>query len=158
MCEECQQQSLGAIQRHASVPETPTHVPQIVRHVLGSSGQPLDPATRAFFEPRFGRGLSGVRIHTGPEAAASARAINAHAYTAGSDIVFGPGRFVPEAHEGRRLIAHELAHVMQQSGDAAFVQRQVAHGAGDEQAPEEAQDIGGLTTEELEKQADEKFV
>ena len=87
-----------------------------IRNVLGSSGQPLDVATRSFFEPRFGSDLSQVRIHTGEEAAESARAIDALAYTSGSEIVFGAGQYSPQTQGGQRLLAHELAHVHQQVG------------------------------------------
>jgi hypothetical protein len=87
--------------------------PPIVHETLRSPGQPLDPATRAFMESRFGYDFSRVRVHVGGAAEKSARDVNAHAYTVGHDIVFGAGRFAPEAHEGRRLIAHELAHVVQ---------------------------------------------
>jgi len=115
MCEECQQkQSAPSIQRRASSSAAPTHVPRIVSDVLRSPGHPLDSATRAFFEPRFGRDFSDVRVHTGAEAAASARSINAHAYTAGSDIVFASGQYSPATSSGRFLIAHELSHVAQQ--------------------------------------------
>jgi len=115
MCEECQQkQSAPSIQRRASSSAAPTHVPRIVSDVLRSPGHPLDSATRAFFEPRFGRDFSDVRVHTGAEAAASARSINAHAYTAGSNIVFASDRYAPETTVGERLLAHELTHVLQQ--------------------------------------------
>ncbi len=90
--------------------------PPIVHEVLRSPGQPLDPATRAFMEPRFGYDFSRVRVHLGGAAATSARDVNAQAYTVGQHIVFGAGRFAPEALEGQRLIAHELTHVVQQSG------------------------------------------
>jgi len=90
--------------------------PPIVHDVLRSPGQPLDPATRAFMEPRFGYDFSRVRVHFGAAAARSARDVNAHAYTAGRDIVFGAGRFAPDTKEGQHLIAHELTHVVQQSG------------------------------------------
>ena len=90
--------------------------PPSVHEVLRSPGQPLDPATRAFMEPRFGYDFSRVQVHFGGAAEKSARDVNAHAYTVGHDIVFGASRFAPEAHEGRRLIAHELTHVVQQSG------------------------------------------
>ena len=90
--------------------------PPIVQEVLRSPGQPLDPATRAFMEPRFGNDFSRVRVHTDAVAEESARDVNAHAYTVGHNVIFGPGRFAPEAHAGRRLIAHELTHVLQQSG------------------------------------------
>ena len=96
--------------------------PAIVHEVLRSPGQPLDAATRTFFEPRFGRDFSQVRVHAGAAAEQSARDVNAHAYTVGHNIVFGAGRFAPGTNEGRRLIAHELTHVMQQerSGVAAI--------------------------------------
>jgi outer membrane protein OmpA-like peptidoglycan-associated protein len=102
-----------------------------IQNALSSSGQPLDAATRSFFEPRFGSDLSQVRIHTGEEAAESARAIDALAYTSGSEIVFGAGQYAPQTQGGQRLLAHELAHVHQQVGATlsrapATVQRQPA--------------------------------
>ncbi len=91
-----------------------TEAPPIVHDVLRSPGRPLDAAARAFFEPRFGHDFANVRVHSGPLAEQSAREVNAHAYTVGHSIVFGPGRFSPETAEGRQLIAHELTHVLQQ--------------------------------------------
>jgi hypothetical protein len=91
-----------------------TEAPPIVREVLGTPGRPLDDATRSYFEPRFGRDFSRVRVHSDGPAANSARAVNAQAYTVRNDIVFGAGRFAPETDAGRRLIAHELVHVAQQ--------------------------------------------
>jgi hypothetical protein len=88
------------------------------------SGQPLDAATRALFEPRFGYDFSGVRVHTGEKAAESARSVSALAYTVGSDVVFGRGQYSPGIHAGNRLLAHELAHVVQQrAGSVPRVQR-----------------------------------
>lgn len=95
-----------------------TAAPHIVHEVLRAPGQPLDPATRAFMEPRFGYDFSRVRVHPGTAAELSARDVNAHAYTVGHNIVFGAGRFEPGTHHGRRLLAHELTHVVQQSGAA----------------------------------------
>ena len=89
--------------------------PPIVQQVLRSRGQPLDPATRAFFEPRFGRDFSGVRVHTDTKAAESARDINALAYTVGKDVVFGAEQYAPGTKEGKRLLAHELTHTLQQA-------------------------------------------
>jgi hypothetical protein len=97
--------------------------PPIVHEVLRSPGQPLDPATRAFMEPRFGYDFSQVRVHYGATAERSARDVNANAYTVGRDIVFGAGRFAPGTHAGRRLLAHELTHVVQQGGSRAIAQR-----------------------------------
>ena len=77
-------------------------------------GQPLPPPVRAFFEPRFGRDFSKVRVHTGSSAAESASAIQARAFTSGQDIVFGAREFDPQNREGQKLLSHELVHVVQQ--------------------------------------------
>ena len=89
-------------------------VPPLVQEVLRSSGQPLDPATRAFMEPRFGHDFGYVRVHTDAKAADSARVVCAHAYTMGRNVVFGQNEFAPATHQGRELLAHELAHTIQQ--------------------------------------------
>ncbi len=104
------------LQRKAVAPVTPAGVPGVVHQVLKSPGQPLHTATRAMFEPRFGRSFEAVRVHTGPQPARSARAIDALAYTAGNNIVFGEGSYLPHSLAGQRLLAHELAHVAQQDG------------------------------------------
>lgn len=88
--------------------------PPIVSEVLRSPGAPLDVAARAFFEPRIGRDLSRVRVHTDARAGDSANAVNALAYTVGRDVVFAPGRYAPDEAEGKKLLAHELAHTVQQ--------------------------------------------
>jgi hypothetical protein len=89
------------------------------------SGGTLDAATRQFFENRFGEDFSRVRIHTNSEAAASARGLNALAYTAGEHMVFDAGQYAPGTNTGRRLIAHELAHVIQQRTHSRnLIQRQ----------------------------------
>jgi len=77
-------------------------------------GAPLPSSLRSYFEPRMGRSFADVRVHAEARASASAEAVRARAYTLGSDIVFGAGEFAPQQHGGRRLLAHELAHVMQQ--------------------------------------------
>jgi Domain of unknown function (DUF4157) len=92
-----------------------TAVPPSVYEVLRSPGQSLDAEVRAFMEPRFGHDFSQVRVHSGEAAEQSARGVNASAYTVGQNIVFGAGAFAPGTGEGRRLIAHELAHVVQQT-------------------------------------------
>jgi hypothetical protein len=90
--------------------------PGIVHNVLGSPGQPLESATQAFMEARFGHGFDHVRVHADGPAAKSARAVNALAYTVGPHIVFGAERYAPGTAAGRRLLAHELSHVLQQRG------------------------------------------
>lgn len=82
---------------------------------LAGSGQPLDRTSREFMETRFHRDFSQVRVHADAAAAASAQALHAHAYTTGNDIVFNRGAYAPHARPGRHLLAHELAHVAQQS-------------------------------------------
>jgi hypothetical protein len=89
--------------------------PASVDRELSSLGSPLEPALRQDMEQRFGADFGDVRTHSGPAAAQSAQDVNAHAYTVGRDIVFDQGAFAPHTGEGRRLIAHELAHVVQQS-------------------------------------------
>jgi Domain of unknown function (DUF4157) len=84
-------------------------------HAPSAAGRPLDASTRAFFEPRFGRDLGRVRIHDDETAAISARAANAVAYTFGQHIVFDRGSYEPGSPQGRRLLAHELTHTLQQS-------------------------------------------
>ena len=88
-----------------------------------AGGAPLSLAARSFFEPRFGADFSSVRIHDDVAAHRAARAVGAMAYTHGTDIVFSAGRHAPESSAGRALLAHELAHVVQQAGQAPRVQR-----------------------------------
>jgi outer membrane protein OmpA-like peptidoglycan-associated protein len=143
MCEECKQKQQGAVARKAEsagdVNEVSSTVPEVVR----APGQPLDSATRSFFEPRFGHDFSNVRLHTGSQAAESAHSIQALAYTAGHHIVFANGMYNPETSEGRLLLGHELTHTIQQGAAQAvgttnsrpgvqvqnkdFVQRQTGH-------------------------------
>ena len=116
--------------RHAG-PRTPLQerradqgiVPPVVGDALSSPGQPLDSATRGFMEPRFGHDFSKVRVHTDSRAGESARALDARAYTAGTDVVFGANEYAPGTTEGRRLIAHELAHTLQQNSLGTGIQR-----------------------------------
>lgn len=103
-------------------------VPPIVDNVLnGGRGQPLDQATRAFMEPRFGHNFSQVRIHTDARAAESAQVVNALAYTVGRDVVFGAGQYTPNTHMGKKLIAHELMHTIQQQNSQLAVIDSLAH-------------------------------
>ena len=100
--------------------------PAVVHDVLRSPGQPLDAATRNFFEPRFGHDLSNVRVHAGERAAESARAVQAEAYTVGRDVVLDSGH-APGGAGDRRLLAHELVHTLQQErGSVTTLRRQPA--------------------------------
>jgi Domain of unknown function (DUF4157) len=114
-CEQCKQENEGKMLQRKAAGATQSGVaPPVVQEVLNSPGRPLDRATRDFFEPRFGHDLSRVRIHTDALAAQSARSVNAAAYSVGGDMVFAERMFAPSSTEGRRLIAHELTHVLQQ--------------------------------------------
>lgn len=113
----------------------PTGVPASVRQALDTPGRPLDAATRAYFEPRFGLDLGGVRVHTDALAERSAADIAARAYTLGADIVFAAGEYAPRGAAGRHLLAHELAHVVQQSRGVGRVQR-AWNACGGESCPE----------------------
>ncbi len=115
-CDECKkkEKEKQTVQRKASGSTGYTVAPPIVHEVLNSPGQPLDRATRDFFEPRFGHGFGKVRIHVGDKATESSRSVQARAFTVGSNIVFGGGQYRPQSHQGRSLIAHELAHTLQQ--------------------------------------------
>lgn len=113
-CSECRKKRESMLQRVAINSSSVNDVPPIVHEVLRSPGQPLDPATRAFMEPRFGHDFSEVRVHTDAKAAESARSVNALAYTVGRNVVLGEGHYAPRARTGRSILAHELAHVVQQ--------------------------------------------
>lgn len=97
---------------------------------IKGGGKPLSPSTRSYFEPRFGRDFSDVRVHTGQQADKAARSINAEAFTHGTDVVFRSGAYDPDSDRGRGLIAHELAHVVQQ-GAAALVRESHGKKSGD---------------------------
>ena len=100
--------------------------PPSVNRVLASSGRPLEPVLRQDMEQRFGHDFSQVQVYTGGTAEQSAREVNAHAYTVGNNIVFGAERFVPSSGEGKKLIAHELTHVVQQNWHSCGLQKQSA--------------------------------
>lgn len=95
--------------------------PASVDHVLANTGRPLEPALQQDMSQRFGHDFSRVRVHSGAEAEQSARDVNAHAYTVGYNIAFGASQFAPGTNEGRSLLAHELTHVVQQTGLGAPV-------------------------------------
>lgn len=117
--------------------EQADQAPASVDRVLASSGRPLEPALRHEMGQRFGHDFSQVRVHAGTAAEQSAQDVNAQAFTVGSNIVFGQGQFAPETHAGRRLIAHELTHVVQQEAPSRtkslqpVVKPRYAHGHGE---------------------------
>ncbi|MEZ3116653.1 DUF4157 domain-containing protein [Halobaculum sp. MBLA0147] len=97
-------------------PDGDAGVPDTVRGVISSPGRPLDTSIQRAVEERMGDSLGDVRIHTGPKAAAAADQINARAFTVGNHVAFGAGEYDPESAEGQHVLAHELAHVRQQTG------------------------------------------
>src|SRR5215213_6339677 len=107
LCAECRSKRLSA-------PAERSEAPPIVREVLGSPGRSLDAETRSLMEPHFGHDFSKVRVHADSRAADSARSVDALAYTVGHNVVFGAGQYSPSTGEGRHMLAHELAHVVQQ--------------------------------------------
>jgi hypothetical protein len=124
----------------------PEEAPPIVHQVLSSPGRPLEAETRALMETRFGYDFSGVRVHADSEAAESARAVNALAYTVGNDLVFSANRYAPHLPGGQRLLAHELTHVMQQqdSTSHASAQRDLRISHPTDTSEREAEAVSGL--------------
>lgn len=116
-CAACEEE-----EKHLHRKENSTVAPQVTPGFesyvadLGTRGKPLSAQERGFFEPRFNRDFSDVRIHTDGDAARSAQGINALAYTSGNHIVFNTGQYQPGSDSGKRLLAHELTHVVQQGG------------------------------------------
>jgi Domain of unknown function (DUF4157) len=119
-CDDCKDEE--TVQKKEAESQTAAgEAPGIVHQVLRSPGQPLDPASRAYFEPRFRHDFSRVRVHTDQRAADAARGLAARAFTVGEHIVFGGNQYTPNGANGARLLAHELTHVVQQSGGGAEV-------------------------------------
>jgi hypothetical protein len=140
-CADCEEEERGRLQAKpvgATAVGTPAVAPSIVSDVARASGRPLDWATRAFFEPRFGADFSRVRLHTDAQADASARAVRAIAYTFGNNLVFREGAYDPTTLGGRRLIAHELTHVVQQTGSGG------GHASANFLARQESPDDGSM--------------
>ncbi|HYO99542.1 MAG TPA: DUF4157 domain-containing protein [Pyrinomonadaceae bacterium] len=126
---------------HVQAREVPGHAPQAsanlhaqIEGLRAAGGEPLGAGARDFFEPRFGYDFGAVRVHRGAGAAESARELGALAYTIGRDIVFGEGQYAPETAAGRKLLSHELAHVVQQSNGRAPQTIQRAPAAADAKA------------------------
>lgn len=127
-CVECEKKG-GNLLRKAAEQRHVSEVSPIVHEALRSPGQSLDPATRAFFEPRFGHDFSQVRVHADATAAESASALGGLAYAIGRDIFFARGRYEPRSLAGRWMLAHELTHVLQQGGRSILSSENIGIGA-----------------------------
>lgn len=139
-CKDCDENRLR-VQRRAlssSMPFCPTHV---VSDVLSEEGQDLDESTRMFMETELGHDFRRVRVHTNARASESARAVNALAYTVGTDIVFASGSYQPNTHAGRHLIAHELVHTLQQNSQPRGQQAKLEIGEENDEFEGEADRI-----------------
>lgn len=138
-CDECKDKEDEGLQRKAAGPGRAHDAPPIVHDVLQGQGEALPAAARADMEQRFGHDFANVRVHTDARAAESARAVHALAYTVGQHVVFGANRFAPGSTEGRHLLAHELAHTLQQRGTTARRQNRLVV-RGSDSAEERAAD------------------
>ena len=114
--EEEEEEMLQAKSREDAPSEVTDDLESQINAIKGG-GRPLAESERAYFEPRFGADFSQVKVHTDMQADESTRVMNAKAYTLGQDVVFGAGQYAPGTSEGRRLMAHELTHVVQQNGN-----------------------------------------
>ena len=130
-CAECKKENDG-VQRKAAGKGT-FRIPAATHDVLASAGHPLDSGTRDHMERHFNHDFSRVRVHNDAKAAASAQAVRASAYTVGSHVVFGAGRYAPATSSGQELLAHELAHTIQQqigrNGDYRTAEREADRAA-----------------------------
>lgn len=140
-----------AIQREKANTITPgasPAAPSAVHSVVQSAGTPLDSKSRSFMEARFGRDFSGVRIHSGADAHQAAEQVQANAFTYGPHIAFAAGQFQPGTMTGNRLLAHELAHVVQQqaAGSGRMLQREVKKA---EPAPQNVTGVSVYLTEDI---------
>jgi len=138
MCSECEEEQ--SLQRQPEkeeeeelqAKEIPGQTPKIAPNLesrinsLKGGGQPLDPATRSFFEPRFGHDFSNVRVHTDSNAADTSKSINARAFTLENHVVMGAGEYQPGSQSSQRLLGHELTHIIQQKGHIDLAQRAVS--------------------------------
>jgi len=121
--EELSTASLLSLKEASGSPHAPSQQVTGQIHSMKGSGRPLSSDLRNFFEPRFGHDFSRVRVHTDARAAETTKALNARAYTLGSDVAFASSEYKPDTPAGRLLLAHELTHVVQQSDQVQTLMR-----------------------------------
>jgi hypothetical protein len=150
-CDDCKKKKKMPLQRHTNGSMAPAIAPPVVHDVLRSPGHPLDEGTQTYFTSRFGHDFSHVRVHTDQQAAESARAVGALAYTVGNHLVFGAERYSPATGSGRRLLAHELTHVVQQQHDSApSPQHRLEIGPSQDRYEREADELADRTASGME--------
>jgi len=149
-CPRCSATGISSTLRRKAIGESAAttvegdSAPPVVHRALRSEGKPLEDHIRQDMEARFGRDFGGVRLHTDDLAARAALAVGARAYTVGSHVVFGADHYAPSTPSGRRLIAHELAHVVQQNASGAGVpDTPLAVGARDDSFERQADAMAG---------------
>lgn len=156
-CPACKaEEEAQTVRRAPGGPMTGPVAPPIVHDVLNAPGRPLDASVRDDMEQRIGHDFSRVRIHTDGQSAASARSMNARAYTVGHDIAFGAGEYAPATQKGRRLLAHELVHVVQQG--ASLHPNRLSDGrsvAGQEGAGGASSNLPGPDRPRVQRQTDD---
>ncbi len=146
-CEECEKEEKNVHRMAAEATGTPSSAGTAAYiHSLGSKGSPLSGTSQQFFRQKMGYDFSQVKIHTGQEASESAKAINAKAYAVGHHIVFKEGQYAPETYEGKKLLAHELTHVIQQTGTIMRKVNPTIHEDDDKTALGPVRGRGSLTT------------
>ncbi|HLK56933.1 MAG TPA: DUF4157 domain-containing protein [Chthonomonadaceae bacterium] len=152
-CPECAAKRETAMQRKAAGAAAPVNTakpasaPPVVHDVLKSSGSPLDAGTRTFMESRFGHDFSDVRVHTDSRAAESAQAVDALAYTVGQNIVFGTGKYAPTTQDGRKILAHELTHTVQQDAGSPVIPSRLEVSNRSDRAEQEAEATASALTQ-----------
>jgi hypothetical protein len=158
-CEECAKNapSLQRLSTGSAGPTPDGFAPPVVDDALRTPGRSLDAETRAFMEPHFGHDFGRVRVHADPAAERAAEAVQAHAFTVGSDIVFGSGRYTPSTSAGRKLLAHELTHVVQQGAVPAAPARLQRKDAKDTQGAAKTEDCPPIEAGEMAEAAKAKL-
>ena len=122
-CAECEEEENNVQMKGEGNRRVMTTAPPSVNKVISAGGESLDAGTKGFMESRFGHDFGNVQVHNDSKAHQSSAEINALAYTHGNHVVFGEGQFQPNSNSGKQLLAHELAHVIQQSESLPFVQK-----------------------------------
>lgn len=137
----------GHVVQRKSTAQEGADAPSETNLIPPGGGRPLDATTRAEFEPRFGSDLGGVRVHAGPAAAQAASAVKARAFTVGQEVVFGTDAYAPATPSGRRLLAHELTHTVQQRSQSGYAAAPLGLSHSSDAAEQEADHVADRVVE-----------